>query len=482
MMPDSARIKNKKTRLFTIAVVMVTLLIGFLFYALNYYTPLFADDYSYSFSFSTGERIESISQIIDSQIGHYQNTNGRSVTHSLAQLFLLAGDNVFNIINVLFFLLLLYLIYLHACGSYKNFSLAKLSLIAMLIFLSCPAFGQSFLWITGAANYLYGILIILGVLLPYRLQVNADTSSSHPLLEIIAAIAFLLLGVIAGWTNENTSVAMIVMIVGYIVYYRIKSIRIHAWNITGCVGGIIGCILMLSSPGTASRLETAGGSGGIISWLKRLVFHSCDMFINLHLVILLFGVLFVLYLHQKRNILKKHTTQEFVRIFNECSVTLIYFLGFLASVYSMIVSPQFPDRAWSGPVILFLIAVIGFSSLVDMSDFKVRIGKTIALGFIFLLFASTYTNAFFELKSVNAAYCERVSTIETARSYGERSVEIPSICGYSGYSCYSAGGDLKDDSSEWPNTAIAKYYMIDEIICSGKRSISATRTQKHTLA
>ena len=87
-----------------IALVFITLLIGFLFYVLNYYTPLYADDYSYSFSASTGERMESIFQIVDSQIGHYQNTNGRSITHSLAQMFLLAGDDVFNFTNVIFFL------------------------------------------------------------------------------------------------------------------------------------------------------------------------------------------------------------------------------------------------------------------------------------------------------------------------------------------------------------------------------------------
>ena len=465
-MTQSTQTGKRNAKLYIIAVALITLLISFLFYILNYYTPLYADDYSYSFSFSTGERMESISQIIDSQIGHYQNTNGRSITHSLAQMFLLAGDDVFNYTNVIFFLVLLCLIYFHACGSFKNFSIAKFSMIAMLLFVSCPAFGQSFLWITGAANYLYGILIILCVLLPYRQQINSRAVTCPLLLEIIAAIVYLLLGIIEGWTNENTSVAMIVMMIGYMVFFHTKSIKIHAWNITGCIGGVVGCILMLSSPGTASRLDTAGGSGGVISWIKRMVFYSCDMFVNLQLAILLFVILSIMFIYQRRKQLTKPSRQEATSLFTECSATFIYLLGFLASVYSMIVSPQFPDRAWSGPIVIFLISMISLSSLVDMSDIKVKLGKVVAIGFVLILCASTYINAFFELKNIDASYYDRVAAIETAVSSNEERVEIPNIYGWSGYSCYSASGDLNSDSSKWPNTAIAKYYGIDEIICS----------------
>lgn len=461
------RIKKNSSQLYVFTVVLVTLLIGFLFYILNYYTPLFADDYSYSFSFATGERLSTVNQIIDSQIVHYQNTNGRSITHSLAQLFLLAGDDVFNFVNVIFFLLLIYLIYFHVSGSVKNFSLTRFSIITMLLFLSCPAFGQSFLWITGASNYLYGIFIILCVLLPYRLQVNGDNVRYPLLLEIIASIVYLFLGIIAGWTNENTSVAMIVMMISYTIYFHIKSIKIHVWNITGCIGGTIGCIIMLSAPGIARRLDKAGGSGGIFSWLKRLIVYTCDIFVNLHLVLLLLSVLMILYLYQKRHQLIKCSFKEAVILMlKESGIPLIYFLGFLASVYSMIVSPEFPGRTWSGPVILSIIAVVHFSSMVDMPNINGIIGKKVTLVFLLVLCVSTYTNALVELRHVNEAYHERVSIIENAISSGEKNIEIPSIYGWSGYSCYSASGDLEVDSSKWPNTAIASYYGVEKIICT----------------
>lgn len=451
-----------------VTIALVTVLIGVLFYALNYYTPLYADDYSYSFSFSTGERMETPAQILDSQIGHYKNTNGRIITHSLAQLFLLAGDQAFNLFNVVFFLLLLYLIYFHGQGTFRRFSTGTFAMSAMLLFLTCPAFGQSFLWITGAANYLYGILIVLCVLIPYRKQANGASADYPLLLEIVAAIVYLALGIIAGWTNENTSVAMIIMIIGYIAFYRMQSIKIHAWNVSGCVGGMIGCILMLTSPGTASRLDSAGGSGGIISWLKRAVFYSCDMVANLHVIILLFAIILTIYIYQNRNPFIKCNKQIIIAHVQKCGIPFIYLVGFLASVYSMVASPEFPKRAWSGPVVILLIAIMSLISKVDTSNIKIRLGKKLTIGFVLVFFLATYVNAFFELKNVNAAYNERVLLIETAVASNESSVEIPNISGVTGYSCYSASGALNADSSKWPNTAIARYYGIEEIICSGE--------------
>ena len=104
--------------------------------------------------------------------------------------------------------------------------------------------------------------------------------------------------------------------------------------------------------------------------------------------------------------------------------------------------------------------------MVDMSDIKMRLGNKLVFGFVLALCISTYFNAFFELKNVNSFFNNREAIIEASVESGEHSVEIASIGGESGYSCYPASGDLGGDSNEFPNTAIAKYYKLDEIICS----------------
>jgi hypothetical protein len=66
--------------------------IGVIFYLMCAHTPLMMDDYDYSFSWATGEKLTSLSDIFASQIAHYSLWGGRSVTHFLVQLFLLMGN------------------------------------------------------------------------------------------------------------------------------------------------------------------------------------------------------------------------------------------------------------------------------------------------------------------------------------------------------------------------------------------------------
>lgn len=447
-----------------ILVLIVSCFILVLIFALNHYMPLLADDYSYSFSFLTGERITSVSQIIPSQMAHYQRVNGRFITHTLAQFFLLIGEDAFDVVNSVAFLGLLYLIYFHGCGTFKNFSVTRFVLIGILLFLTAPKFGESYLWTAGASNYLYGMITILCVMIPYRLQAEGKTVFSSLAAKIFMAVAYLFFGILAGWTSENVSVAMIAMMIAYMIWYRAKSIKIQFWNISGCVGGIIGCLFMLLAPGTAHRMDQAGGSGGILMWIKRFVIHSTSLVIYTQLIMILLLAVLGVYLYQKRQLFVQTKGKNIVLFVENCGIPLIYLLGFLGAVYSMIVSPSFPERAWSGPIVLLLIAVCGFSTLVDMSGSVIKTGKIAGVAFALVLFLATYFHAFVELRHVNADFQERVSTIETSLANGEGSVEIPSIYGLNDYCGYSQWGDLNLDSAEWPNTAIARYYGADEII------------------
>lgn len=458
---------KKRTNNFkeNIKLIIVTLIIALLFFILNVYTPLFADDFSYSYSFSTGKKITSFSQIISSQISHYYTMNGRSITHTIAQIFLLLGDTKFNLINTFFFVVLIYLICFHAFGDIHKINAYNISLIAMLLFLTVPAFGQSFLWITGASNYLYGILIVLFALIPYRIHIKKGNKSSNIFISVLLSGFMLFLGILAGWTNENTSVALIAMIILYLISYCIKSIKIRLWNITGLIGSVIGCVIMLISPGTSSRLSGAGGSGNIIAWIKRFVFYSANAVIYLDILIILIIIfIFLYFLSQKKSFKFLKSKELFIDFIKEYDIYIIYMIGFLASVYSMIVSPQFPDRAWSGPSVLLIIFTISLSSLFNHKMQLIRLPKLVIICFIFALTSSHYINAYFELKNINIEYQNRIELINNAKSKHKLEVEVPTIKSKSGYSSYDYLGDLNDSSNKWPNTAIARYFGVKRII------------------
>lgn len=68
-------------------------------------SQIFADDYSYSFSWETGKMINGLYDIIQSQYKHWLIWGGRSVAHSLVQLFLYLGKDIFNFFNAFIFIL-----------------------------------------------------------------------------------------------------------------------------------------------------------------------------------------------------------------------------------------------------------------------------------------------------------------------------------------------------------------------------------------
>ena len=133
----------------------------------------------------------------------------------------------------------------------------------------------------------------------------------------------------------------------------------------------------------------------------------------------------------------------------------------------MIVSPRFPGRVWSGPVILLLVSLISLSCSVNMSSISSKIGKIVALGCVLCICMTTYVDGFFDVRNVYSFYEKRVATIESSIADGKTSVEVPNIKGDTGYSCFVPPGDLKlDIENGFPNVEIAKYYGLDEVICS----------------
>lgn len=118
----------------------------------------------------------------------------------------MCGKNVFNIINTCAYLALILMVEYHGCGAWKKINCDSLVLIFVLLWWCIPAFGHSFLWVTGASNYLYGILFILIFLIPYRRRLETGTYKNCNICKkIILAIFMLPAGILAGATNENTS-------------------------------------------------------------------------------------------------------------------------------------------------------------------------------------------------------------------------------------------------------------------------------------
>jgi drug/metabolite transporter (DMT)-like permease len=104
-------------------------------------------------------------------------------------------------------------------------------------------------------NYLFGLLVNLVWLVPYRLHVEAPRAGRWwwaPLL--------LVLGVAAGMCNEHTGPAFLALGIAAVVIGR----RVKPWMIAGLVGLAAGYVLLLIAPGHESRYGGLAKQAGLI--------------------------------------------------------------------------------------------------------------------------------------------------------------------------------------------------------------------------
>lgn len=215
---------------------------------------------------------------------------------------------VFNIINTIFFIWLIFCLFALGHGRFPKstdyLDLLSFSLIVSIIYIFFPLFGQVFFWKAGVCNHLWGLIVLISFILPFRLNY---TNKIH-IKSILVLFLFILLGFFAGLTIENASAASIIFLFAYFVYsYRRNSIE--GVFILPLVSNAIGLSVLLFSPGTMNRrgyyreLERGLDINGINVYINRLLRVGGD-FVNLSwplLLILFICLLILLVVHQRGN-------------------------------------------------------------------------------------------------------------------------------------------------------------------------------------
>lgn len=373
---------------------------------LNIKTPLIGDDFVYSFIYQTEHRLTSINDVFYSQYLHYYKWGGRSIVHFITQSLLLTNNSlIIDIINSIGFIGFILTMHYHITGKLKN-SISILIVSFSLTWLLQPVFAETILWITGSSNYLWGTLIILLFLLPYRLYKNKTVSTFK---NIIYPLFMFIGGIVAGWTNENTAAAMIVMVIGFILYYKLNKQTIPLWMYSGIVGAMIGYIIMIAAPGNFARAEGTSISAFLITY--RILTYS-QRFINyLGLLNLAIALLMVAYI--KVNSSKRRSTLFYV---------LIYFLGLFVSIYIMVASPGFPARAWFGTITFNIIAFGILYNKIGNSHSIIRQMKYCFLLFCAISVAASYYDAYKDVTAIDTIWKERIAIIREKKNENSKSV------------------------------------------------------------
>ena len=408
---------------------------------LNFLTPLLADDYSYGLNLNE-KRIASIIDIFDYQVWHYFNWGGRTVAHTLAQILLVFPKAVFNILNSFIYTALIYLIYLHGCFNKDNKDNSyMLLLIHFILWFIIPVFGQSFIWLVGSCNYLWTTVIILYFLWLYRR--NTLSEKWYNLLFMF------ILGLLAGWTNENTSAGLIVILVFSLIINKVetKKFELSKTRLFGIIGTLAGFIIMICAPGNYIRsAEFKDDTFIIIKIIKR----TLDITNNLENIILplliVIIILISLKIYHKKKIEKE---------------TYTFILGGFAAIYAMVLSPTFPERAWTGAIIFFVIAIV---ILVYDLDTINRLYKFILVDFCIILsiiYVSQYMDLARNINYLRNTWNYRVDVIN--KSSKDKMFEFYKYETYNSRNPVYGLDDIGYDPNAWPNGSISKYYGIKGI-------------------
>lgn len=180
-------------------------------------------------------------------------------------------------------------------------------------------------------------------------------------------------------------------------------------------------------------------------------------------LLFLLACLLLIHLHSEKPVLSRPVLLAKGRRF---ALPGIYLLGFLGATYSMIVSPSFPDRVWSGPLVLLLIFTLAFYQEV-VRDLDRRTVTSVTRWMAALLVVCTlpvYAHGLQNVRNRSWDNYVRVTRIEQAKQRGETEVRVSAIWSTSKYSVFYPNADISYNSDDWPNTSIANYYGVERII------------------
>ena len=319
-------------------------------FILNILTPLISDDFAYMFVYGEDRLVSTIADVFESQENHYYMWGGRSVVHFIAQILLMLPPYVADLLNSFIYIGYIFLIYYHIKGR-GNHSISLFVLINLAIWFLQPVLGDTVFWLTGAANYLWGTTLILLFLLPFRMYQGQKSNTTT---LILSSVGIFFCGLIAGWTNENTAGAMILILILFSAYFYFQKWPISIWMVIGFIGSLAGFFLMIAAPGNYVR---AGDSSFDLFTLAYRLFNSTHTLLfycsSLLLTTLIIYIIFYRFPGKNKN--------------DNFRLSLIYTTAAITAVYAMVLSPTFPRRALFG-VVTYLIIGAGFYSTILIFD------------------------------------------------------------------------------------------------------------------
>ena len=449
-----------------------------IFYILNSLIPrAFGDDYLYAFVWQghsmftplteDAVRISSLKDIVVSQWSHYLTWSGRAVSHTLIQFFLWLGKPVFNIFNAAISVLLIMEIYwcAHKGKISTQFNAGMVCCIAFMLWAFTPGFSGVFLWISGACNYLWTAVFLLAFLLPYIRKYYAFEDKLTE--NVFFAFLMFLMGVIAGWSNEN-SICWVIMLLLVFLFANRRRKEMESWMFTGLVGLITGYALLMFAPGNIARLHVEltnlnAEIGPFMSWFNTKLLGP-----KIDILIAVFTFQFLLWYFCLRSLflLRKEARND-NRIEKESLLVKVLLFASFCMTFFMLFSPLFlPRSSFPGTVQLVIAVAI---LLRVQGEYTTELIKEKAIKFLcvisVLYTVVTVSATFYGFYDYHIQVKELLSFVQNSREAKEHVITVNALTPVS-ETLENASGlhilsfAMSEDENFWNNVAFSRYYGI----------------------
>ncbi|WP_313374660.1 DUF6056 family protein [Chishuiella sp.] len=391
--------KNNKLFILNALIIYIIILIP----SLN--TPFQSDDYSYF--------LKGISW--ENSISHYMGWSGRLITDFTSSFLLkYLPYIIYESLNACVFLLLCLFIsiipklIIRNNVTNSNFSSVTLWIVFLAYWISNPNLGQTSFWIVGSANYLWTIMwaSLYFVLILYITNIKKELEKNDYLYIVI-------LGFLAGCSNENTSVSVVLFTFTlFFIEQRKKIISV------GFLSSLIGALVLLLAPGNRVRMQTEDFWYSL-STKEQLRIHIYERMPNaisqyLHIYLLIITALIILILIKKK--------------INNKSILYVgvFFILSLFSNFILAKSPIIGGRNLNtGLFFLLPVLAIIVYEFQNSKSREVKLSNFILIGYSLLFFIPSYIYFTFMMVQSKNQYQIRENIINTVKKDNKDTITIP---------------------------------------------------------
>lgn len=342
--------ERRRRGLLIVFSILTAVLTVLAYWYVNMLVPFMMDDEWYSTRLYDEEKIKGIKDIFKAQVWHYMNWGGRSITHTILQLTILAGDSFANVANTVMAVITGIIV----TGMTETITKIKRTFfnrllsvtIVMGLLLGFNAnWKMSMFWQAGSANYLYITVFILLFMWAYLREIPYDCLVETEDLWGIK-VWILPLGIIAGWSNENMGPVAFIFAVFTMVILKRQKRFVKGWMVEGAIASALGSAACILAPGNFVRSAQVANTHYGILWQCFLHGYqeATAAVVYLFVPVIILVILYIL-------------AKKVFYIVPGREVDVFCVLALL-SWGAMVLSPHYPDRATYGTMVLIIVAII----------------------------------------------------------------------------------------------------------------------------